>query len=326
MKTKRHKFEYNPDTLKFEISRLTTKDVIRKVLKYAVVFLFALMIAFGVAWMVESPKEKMLQHEVAQYKSVINDIEGRLTELDKGMSDLEMMDNNVYRQLLNMTPNSNEVLSGAHGGSDNSNQFNGLTYKDDLVDVWNHLDLLSYKINLQKESLDEIYDISITKEKMMACLPAIAPIRDSDKKSITSYFGMRIDPIYHVRKFHSGLDFSAARGTEIFATGDGTVTEVKTGFNGGYGTYVKINHGFSYSTMYAHMQKAAVKVGQKVKRGQLIGYVGNTGKSSGPHVHYEVQKNGVPINPVNFMYKDITPEMYEQVLEQSNQPSGMSMD
>ena len=160
---------------------------------------------------------------------------------------------------------------------------------------------------------------------MLACIPAVIPVREIDIKYISSYFGYRDDPIYEIRKFHKGIDFSANIGTDVIATGDGVVTDVHKVSMGGYGKYIEIDHGFSYSTLYAHMNSIYVVKGQKVKRGQIIGSVGNTGKSSGPHLHYEVHKDGEAINPINYFYNDITPTEYEEMIELASQP-GQTMD
>ena len=154
----------------------------------------------------------------------------------------------------------------------------------------------------------------------MAHIPAIFPLKETEIKYISSYFGYRPDPIYKVSKFHSGIDFSAQLGTEAYATGDGVVCNVEKG-QWGYGNMVTIDHGYGYKTRYSHLQKAAVRKGQKVKRGQCIGFIGNTGKTTGVHLHYEVLKNNVQIDPINFFYNDLTPDEYEQILQQSTLPT-----
>ena len=172
----------------------------------------------------------------------------------------------------------------------------------------------------QSVSYDELFDMARNKSDMLAHIPAILPLKQTAIKFISSSFGHRPDPIYKVTKFHYGVDFSARMGTEVYATGDGVVTTVEHSM-WGYGNMVVIDHDYGYITRYAHLQKAVVKKGQKVKRGQLIGYVGNSGKTTGVHLHYEVRKNNVPINPINFFYNDLTPDEYEQILEQSALPT-----
>ena len=155
---------------------------------------------------------------------------------------------------------------------------------------------------------------------MLAHIPAILPLKEAEVKYISSYFGYRPDPIYKVEKFHSGMDFSATMGTEAYATGDGVVLDVENN-EWGYGNMVTIDHGFGYKTRYAHLQKSMVRKGQKVKRGQRIGLIGDSGKTTGVHLHYEVLKNDVQIDPINFFYNDLTPDEYEQILEQSTLPT-----
>ena len=200
-----------------------------------------------------------------------------------------------------------------------------MTYKALLTDITKKIDELRVRSYVQSCSLDELYNMAVNRDEMLACIPAVIPVREIDIKYISSYFGYRDDPIYEIRKFHKGIDFSANIGTDVIATGDGVVTDVHKVSMGGYGKYIEIDHGFSYSTLYAHMNSIYVVKGQKVKRGQIIGSVGNTGKSSGPHLHYEVHKDGEAINPINYFYNDITPTEYEEMIELASQP-GQTMD
>ncbi len=196
----------------------------------------------------------------------------------------------------------------------------GYINSNQVVSAARKLDVISSQMYHQSVSYDTLFAMARNKSDMLAHIPAIFPLKETEIKYISSYFGYRPDPIYKVEKFHSGIDFSAQMGTEAYATGDGVVCDVEKG-HWGYGNMVTIDHGFGYKTRYAHLQKAAVRKGQKVKRGQLIGFVGNTGKTTGVHLHYEVLKNDVPINPINFFYNDLTPDEYELILEQSTLPT-----
>ena len=176
------------------------------------------------------------------------------------------------------------------------------------------------RLYVQSKSFDEVFDLAKNKEKMLASLPAIQPVSNKDLTRIGSYYGYRTDPFYKVKKFHHGVDFTAPTGTDIYATGDGVVMEASRSF-GGYGNLIVINHGFSYKTYYGHLSRILVTPGERVKRGQLIGYVGNTGKSTAPHLHYEVWKNNQTVNPIYFFFNDITLEQFDKMLELSSKPS-----
>ena len=183
------------------------------------------------------------------------------------------------------------------------------------------MDLIMGKLYVQSKSFDDVFNLAKSKEKMLVSIPAIQPVNNRDLKRIGSYFGARVDPFYKVRKFHEGMDFSASVGTEVYATGNGTVTDAGRDVEGGYGNEIKIDHGYRYQTVYAHLSRIFVKPGQKILRGQIIGYVGNSGKSTSPHLHYEVRKNGVPLNPIYFFFNDLTPDQFQMLLEMSAMPS-----
>ncbi len=301
-------------------------DKVRRVsVDLAVGAAFAAICLFVSFAFFDSPKEKMLKHEIEEYRDNFEILSSRVDELGDVIGDIEDKDHNVYRVLFETQPETDRIMEGGKGGNDVSTQFDGLTYKALLTDITKKIDELSVRSYAQSCSLDELYNMAVNREEMLACIPAVIPVREIDVKYISSYFGYRSDPIYGIRKFHKGIDFSASIGTDVIATGDGVVTDVHKVSMGGYGKYVEINHGFSYSTLYAHMNSIYVVKGQKVKRGQIIGSVGNTGKSSGPHLHYEVHKDGEAINPINYFYNDITPTEYEEMIELASQP-GQTMD
>jgi murein DD-endopeptidase MepM/ murein hydrolase activator NlpD len=182
--------------------------------------------------------------------------------------------------------------------------------------IINSLNNLGHYISAQKKSYNEIDDLLKNKEKLLVSTPAIQPVSNKDLTRVASGFGYRIDPIYKTVKLHAGLDFAAPQGTPIYATANGTVT-VAGNTGNGYGNHVVINHGYGYETLYGHMVKVKARVGQQIKRGEVIGYVGSTGKSTGPHCHYEVHKNGQKIDPVYFFYNDLTPEQYDLLLKRA---------
>lgn len=296
------------------------------ILKYlGVGLIFSTLTYFVVFSFIDTPKEIMLQREIEQYDKIFHSMNEEINDINIVLKDIQLRDTSIYRLMLKADPVSETFSEGGIGGRDVSQQYEGLSNKDILTEINSKIDVLTSKVKAQEQSLGELYGIAVDKDKQLSCIPAIKPVRDLETRRIASYYGYRVDPIYKVRRFHKGIDFSAPIGTEIVATGDGKVTEVHKGASGGYGRHVEIDHGYEYSTLYAHMHKIIVKEGQQVKRGQVIGYVGNSGKSSGPHLHYEVKKNGSAINPINFFYNDITPEEYEEMLRIAAQP-GQSMD
>ena len=217
-------------------------------------------------------------------------------------------------------PIPSSVRRSGFSGADRYADLYGYINSGQVVSASRKLDVIASQLYHQSVSYDTLFALARNKSEMLACIPAIFPLKETEVKYISSFFGYRPDPIYKVEKFHTGIDFSANMGTEAYATGDGVVSDVEKG-HWGYGNIVVIDHGFGYKTYYAHLQKAAVRKKQKVKRGQLIGFIGNTGKTTGVHLHYEVRKNDVPINPINFFFNDLTPEEYEQILEQSTLPT-----
>ncbi|MFI5163627.1 MAG: M23 family metallopeptidase [Bacteroidia bacterium] len=224
-----------------------------------------------------------------------------------------------YRAIFEAEPIADEIRKAGFGGVDRYKELEGYENSKLIIESTQKLDQISKQLYIQSKSFDEVTKMAKNKEQMLACIPAIQPISGKDLKHEPSGYGMRMHPIYKYEKFHAGMDFTANIGTKIYATGDGVVETAE--FGSGYGNHVVINHGYGYETVYGHMEKIVARVGQKVKRGELIGYVGNTGLSAGPHVHYEVRKNGDPVNPVNFYYNDLTPSEYKQMIEVSSHPS-----
>ncbi len=267
----------------------------------------------------DSPKEKMLKRELDQYQFQYNVMNNRIARVQKVMTDLQQRDDNVYRAIFEAEPISPDVRKAGYGGSERYNSLQGLDNSDIIINTAKKLDEITSEMVVQSKSFDQVFSLVKNKEKMLACIPAIQPLTHRTMKGIGSHFGYRIDPFYKVMKLHSGIDFSAATGTKVYATGDGVVNQA--GWEGGYGNLIVINHGYSYSTAYGHLSRIGVKMGQVVKRGQVIGYVGSTGKSTASHLHYEVRKDGHAINPINYFFNDITPAEYDQMIRLSQLPS-----
>lgn len=312
---------FNQLTQNFEVLEMSKAQ---KVLRFVLILLAFLGIAVVFAILLftffKSPKEKMQARELEYMKLQYEIMNDRLDNLEVLMSDMEQRDNNLYRVMFEADPIPSSVRRSGFSGADRYADLYGYKNSTQVVSAARKLDVIASQLYNQSVSYDTLFALARNKSAMLAHIPAIFPLKGTDIKYISSYFGHRPDPIYKVEKFHSGIDFSAQMGTEAYATGDGVVYDVEKG-HWGYGNMVTIDHGFGYKTRYAHLQKSAVRKGQKVKRGQCIGFIGNTGKTTGVHLHYEVLKNDVQIDPINFFYNDLTPDEYEQILEQSTLPT-----
>jgi murein DD-endopeptidase MepM/ murein hydrolase activator NlpD len=319
------KYYYDTKTLSYKPIKLNSGEKIRG---YFIFFLSSILLSFFILLIFyqffDSPKEKRLKLEIqnltSQYK-VIND---DMKQVEKVLDEIQERDDNIYRVIFEADPIPNSIRKQGFGGINRYEKLLGLSNSELMINTSKKIDQLTKQLYLQSKSFDEVIDLAKNKSNMLASIPAIQPVANKDLKRMASGYGYRIHPIYKTRKMHYGMDFSAKTGTEIYATGDGVISQVKKSKRG-YGNYVKINHGFGYETLYAHMSKYIVKRGQKVKRGEVIGYVGNSGISTAPHLHYEVRKDNKKINPMNFYYNDLSPEEYEKMLEISLQ-SNQSLD
>jgi murein DD-endopeptidase MepM/ murein hydrolase activator NlpD len=314
-------YKFNRKSLQFEEVRVTLKAKLLKFLSViATGLVFASLVIFMAYAFLDSPKEKMLKREIAQYQLQLRIIDERIEQYNAVLADLSDRDDNIYRVIFEAEPVSPVVRKAGFGGTDRYARLEGYQNSRTIIEVIKKLDQIQSQLVVQSESFDEVFEMAKNKAEMLACIPAIQPVSNKDLKRLSSYYGYRLDPIYKVQKFHPGIDFSAPVGTEIYATGDGIVDEV-THSRQGYGNRVVIDHGYGYKTVYAHVHQFKVRRGQKVKRGQLIATVGNTGKSTAPHLHYEILKDGRNVNPVYFFFNDLTPEEYDMVLELSTRPS-----
>jgi murein DD-endopeptidase MepM/ murein hydrolase activator NlpD len=229
------------------------------------------------------------------------------------MQGIQQRDDNLYRVVLQADPVADAVRKAGYGGTNRYEDLMDLANADLVVNTTQKMDVLNRQLYIQSKSFDEVVDLCKNNDEMLKCIPAIQPVSNKNLKQTASGYGYRIDPIYKTTKFHSGMDFSANIGTPVYATGDGRV--VKVGWESGYGKLIKIDHGFGYMTWYAHLNDYNVRVGQKVVRGEVIGKVGNTGKSTGPHLHYEVHVKGKVVNPVNYYFMDLSAEDYDKMIE-----------
>ncbi len=266
----------------------------------------------------DSPKEKILNREIKQLTSQYDIIEDKLHQVESVLDDIQQRDDNIYRVIFEADPIPKSIRKAGYGGVNRYKHLSGYKNSELVITTTKKMDQITKQLYIQSKSFDDIIELAKNKTDMLSSIPAIQPVSNKDLTRMASGYGYRIHPIYKTRKLHTGMDFSAKTGTPIYATGDGKIAKIKKSRRG-YGNHVIINHGFGYRTLYAHMSKFAVIKGQKIKRGDIIGYVGNTGTSMAPHLHYEVHKDGKKINPVNFYYNDLTPEQYEKMLEISSQ-------
>ncbi len=319
------KYHFDTESFKVEKVRITFKDRLKRFLYISFAgMIFAVVIIVIANNFFDSPKERMLEREIAQYKLQHEILNARIDLIGRVLKDLEERDDNIYRVILEAEPISSSKRQAGFGGVDRYAALEGYKNSELIIEATAKLDQIANKMYVQSKSFDEVFDLAKNKEEMLRHIPAIQPVKNVDLKRISSYFGYRTDPFYKVKKFHAGLDFSAPIGTEIFTTGDGKVISTKKSRRG-YGNTILIDHGFNYVTKYSHLASFKVRKGQQVKRGQVIGTVGNTGKSTAPHLHYEVQKNGRAVNPIYYFFNDLTPEQFEEIIELSTRPT-QSMD
>ncbi|MDR0969631.1 MAG: M23 family metallopeptidase [Lentimicrobiaceae bacterium] len=315
------KYIFNKETLSYEKYKVNFRKrmfqsffYILSTGAFALVFVVIIYNFFG------SPKERMQSREIEYLKLQHQILSDRIAIMNDLLSDMQKRDDNIYRVIFEAEPISPTVRKAGYGGVDRYQNLLGYANSENIITLTKQLDQIASQLYVQSKSFDEVFEMARNKSEMLSSIPAIQPVNNADINRISSHFGMRTDPFYKVKKLHSGIDFSAPLGTEIYATGDGTIVDVDKA-RWGHGNKIVIDHGFGYKTVYAHLQKFEVKKGQKVKRGQLIGRVGNTGKSTAPHLHYEVRKNGRAVNPIHFFFNDLTPEEYELILELSTLPS-----
>lgn len=265
-----------------------------------------------------------MQKDMAKMSARYSLLQKQIEDLNDQLADLENRDNQIYRSIFETAPIADSVRAGKVKSSIDLSEYNADNTDELLEELQKETVALNNRIKTQKASYDTLDQLIKSKEKMLACIPAIQPVSNRTLDHIASGFGYRIDPIYKTPKMHTGLDFAAAIGTPIYATANGVVEHC--GFDdGGYGNHVIINHGYGYETLYGHMVRIKAKQGEKVTRGQVIGWVGSTGKSTGPHVHYEVIRNREKIDPIHYFFNDLTAAEYEAVLKKAT-ASNQSFD
>lgn len=315
------KYYYDSENLAYK--RIKTKK--RKKFGYILLFLVASAL-FGFLGLIllintpyfETPKDKLLTSELETMKLNYKLLNKKADLMDEALKAIAERDNNIYRIYFNTSPITEEERKAGFGGVNRYRDLEGFNNSELVINTSKRIDGLMKELAIQSKSLDDIVALGKQKEKLLAAIPAIQPVKNEDLKRMASGYGYRNDPFTKIRKFHYGMDFTAKTGTPIFATGDGVVLKADNSLSG-YGNHIEINHGFGYITLYAHLSKYNCRPGQRVKRGDIIGYVGSTGRSEAPHLHYEVLKNGERINPINFYYGSISAEEYIAISKLANQ-------
>ena len=313
----KNKYKINPQTLALEQVEHGLRYWLRQTGIYifggivlGVVFLYLFLYFFP------SPREKQLLKEKETIQSQMEMLNSQVDQMQIVMTDLQQRDDNLYRVLFGAEPIPLSIRQGTQRKIDYYEQLGQMTNSQLVADLALKVDILEKELYVQAKSYDEIVELTKNKDIRMEHIPAIQPVMNKDLKRVASGYGMRIDPVYHVRRFHQGMDFTAPTGTEVFATGNAKVEFA--GWKQGYGNTVILDHGYGYKTLYAHLYKILVRKGQRVRRSDVIALVGNTGKSTGPHLHYEVRLNGRAVDPRNYYFYDLSPEEYDQMIQLSN--------
>ncbi|OWY19163.1 M23 family peptidase [Sphingobacteriales bacterium UPWRP_1] len=318
---KKVKYYYNTSSLRYEKVEETWKSWLLRAFGFlCATMVFGFVIVVIAFKFLDSPKEKALKREIAQLELLFEQMNNKAMLYEKVLGSLQDRDKNIYRSIFEAEPLPDNLRKAGVGGANRYKDLENLSNSKLITETAQRIDQVGRELYVQSKSYDEIIDLLHRKEEMLMSIPAIQPISNKDLRHIASGFGSRIHPIYKTRRMHTGLDFSAPTGSDVYATGKGRVVKVEK-LGRGYGLHVIINHGYSYQTLYAHLSSTKVKVGQWVNRGDIIGKVGSSGTSTAPHLHYEVIKNGTKINPVNFFFNDVSPAEYEQIVELASRHS-----
>lgn len=312
------RYRLDPKTLTFEKQELHLGKKMRKLMYMGIAtIIFGILFSGFIISHYETPKMKNLKKENKQLRTQYKSLDEKLGTIEEVLTQIQKHDDKIYRVMLNSEPIPSTVREAGFGGDNKYADLESFTDADFIISTSKKIDMISKQAFIQAKSYEEVLSLAYSHERELASTPAIIPVNSRDLNFLSSGWGMRIHPIYKVPRFHYGIDFVAPKGTRVYATADGVVSSVASLYDG-HGKHIVIDHGFSYESLYAHLSKFNVSEGQKVKRGDLIGFVGNTGTSTSPHLHYEVHQNGKAINPVHFFIKDISPEDYQEILANSS--------
>jgi len=315
------KYYYDQKTLSYRKIEINKISRIRKTLAFLISSMFfGIMVLLFLlnSTIINTPTELSQAREIANYELQFDILNKKINQLNTVLQNIEERDNNIYRVLFETNPIPYDIRRAGFGGINRYKNLDGYESSELVIETNKKIDILTKQIVIQSKSLDEIERLANEKEKLLAAIPSIQPIKNNDLTRMASGFGFRTDPFTKSRRMHKGMDFTAPRGTPIYAASDGIVTRADSR-SSGYGKHIRIDHGFGYMTLYAHLGKYNVRRNQKVKKGDIIGFVGNTGRSQAPHLHYEVIKDNKRLNPINFYYGDLSPEEFEELLKIANQ-------
>ena len=316
----KYKYYYDQETLSYRRIEVNTGVRFRNAFVFLTVSaLFGLIMLLVLLYspLIETPKEIAQAREIDNYQLQYEQLNRKMQQIESVLDNLQYRDNQIYRVIFEANPISDDVRKAGFGGVNRYADLEGFENSELVVSTTKRMEILSKQVVVQSKSLDEIQRMALDKEVLLSAIPSIQPINNEDLRRMASGYGWRTDPFTKTRRKHKGMDFSAPTGTPIYATSDGKVIRVD-GRAPGYGKHIRIDHGFGYVTLYAHLSKYNVRRGQEVKRGDVIGFVGNTGRSVAPHLHYEIRKDGKHLNPINFYYGDLNTEEFNALLEAAN--------
>ncbi|MDD2549963.1 MAG: M23 family metallopeptidase [Bacteroidales bacterium] len=318
------KYRYNPSTLSFETIEVTAyKKFANVLIPFVYSLVIALIVFFTYNHFFDTPKEKILKRENAEIALKFEMFEKKLKDANLLLEDIQKRDNLTYRAIFDADTIPNALRMGGMGGASRYDDLREFSKSDLIISVASMLDQVTWKTYIQSKSFDEVVGLAKNKEQMILRIPAIQPVSVADLTRISDYFGYRRDPFKRNRKFHQGMDFAGPKGSPIYATGNGRVISAKYSYFG-YGNNIIIDHGFGYKTRYAHLNAISVKVGDTVTRGQVIGELGNSGRSTGPHLHYEVIYRNKVVDPLNY-FNDMKPEEYDMMVKKANAPDSLQV-
>lgn len=308
------KYQFNPHTLSFDIIRIPFYKRLAKILihigLYSAIFI---VLGYGFSIFVDTPIEQGLKRTNSEYLLKYELTVKQINELNTMLTQIESRDNNIYRSIFETDSIPLSIRRGGYGGADKYISLHGNSNSSVLIRTYKMLDEISWRSYIQSRSFDEVVEMAKNKERMIECVPAIQPISVKNLVRISDFYGFRKDPMNRVRTMHHGIDFAGPIGTPVYSTGDGVIVESGYSFSG-YGNQVIVDHGFGYKTRYAHLHKVNVKIGDKVKRTEMVGTLGSSGKSTGPHLHYEVLIRNNPVNPINY-FNDMTEDDYDMMVK-----------
>jgi len=312
------KYYYDTKTLNYQRIEKTPFDRIKNILIYLGASMFSgMIITIIFINFFDSPKEKRLIREKSDLISQYDILQQNLNEIDLVLQDMQDRDDNIYRVILEADPIPSTIRKAGFGGVNRYKHLENMTNSELIININKQIDRVSKQLIVQSKSFDEVIELAQNKTEMISCMPSIQPVDNESQKRMVSGWGYRTHPIYKTKKFHYGLDFAAATGTPVYATGNGTIKTAKYS-GGGYGKHIIIDHGYGYKTLYAHLSGYNVEKLDKVTRGEVIGFIGSTGRSVAPHLHYEVYLNDNKVNPALYFYNDLSPEEYDKMIELSS--------